>query len=62
MLEAILAVTPSETIKTKLVNESMRPQPRFSGLIQGTREIVRMEGLAGIYRGLFPVVCLRLSL
>ncbi|KAG0145168.1 hypothetical protein CROQUDRAFT_94145 [Cronartium quercuum f. sp. fusiforme G11] len=56
MLEAILAVTPSETIKTKLVNESMRAQPRFSGLVQGTREIIRMEGLAGIYRGLFPVM------
>lgn len=56
MLEAIIAVTPSETIKTKLVNESMQPNPRFSGLIQGTREIIRMEGLAGIYRGLFPVM------
>ncbi|EGG05482.1 uncharacterized protein MELLADRAFT_36865 [Melampsora larici-populina 98AG31] len=56
MLEAIIAVTPSETIKTKLVNESMQPKPRFSGLVQGTREIIRMEGLAGIYRGLFPVM------
>ncbi|KAH9806901.1 hypothetical protein DFH28DRAFT_1141148 [Melampsora americana] len=36
MVKAIIAVTPSETIKTKLINESMQPNPWFSGLIQGT--------------------------
>ncbi|KAH9470727.1 hypothetical protein Pst134EA_004651 [Puccinia striiformis f. sp. tritici] len=56
MCEAIIAVTPSETIKTKLVNESMKSNPRFTGLIQGTKEIVKTEGLPGIYRGLFPVM------
>ncbi|CAH7673466.1 tricarboxylate transporter [Phakopsora pachyrhizi] len=56
MLEAIIAVTPSETIKTKLVNESLKPNPRFNGLVSGTREIIRLEGLSGIYRGLFPVM------
>jgi len=56
MCEAILAVTPSETIKTKLVNESMQPNPRFTGLVQGTKEIIKMEGISGIYRGLFPVM------
>ncbi|PLW23219.1 hypothetical protein PCASD_09215, partial [Puccinia coronata f. sp. avenae] len=55
MCEAVLAVTPSETIKTKLVNEAMKPNPRFTGLVQGTREIIKMEGIGGIYRGLFPV-------
>ncbi|MBW0530806.1 hypothetical protein O181_070521 [Austropuccinia psidii MF-1] len=56
VFEAIFAVTPSETIKTKLVNESMKPNPRFTGLVQGTREIIRTEGFGGIYRGLFPVM------
>ncbi|KAB5593609.1 D-lactate dehydrogenase [Ceratobasidium theobromae] len=56
MMEAILAVTPSETIKTKLIDDSKLPQPRFRGLIHGSACIVREEGLLGIYRGLFPVM------
>ncbi|KAG8747260.1 hypothetical protein FRC10_001876 [Ceratobasidium sp. 414] len=63
MAEAILAVTPSETIKyvcysllTKLIDDSKLPQPRFRGLIHGTTCIVREEGIRGVYRGLFPVV------
>ncbi|KAG8720912.1 hypothetical protein FRC08_017314 [Ceratobasidium sp. 394] len=56
MAEAIFAVTPSETIKTKLIDDSKLPQPRFRGLIHGTTCIVREEGIRGIYRGLFPVM------
>ncbi|CAE6418995.1 unnamed protein product [Rhizoctonia solani] len=56
MMEAVFAVTPSETIKTKLIDDSKLPQPRFRGLIHGTRIIVREEGIRGIYRGLFPVM------
>ncbi|ELU43083.1 citrate transporter [Rhizoctonia solani AG-1 IA] len=56
MMEAIFAVTPSETIKTKLIDDSKLPQPRFRGLIHGTGIIVREEGIRGIYRGLFPVM------
>jgi len=56
MTEAIFAVTPSETIKTKLIDDAKRPVPRYRGLIHGTTEIVKAEGLRGIYRGLFPVM------
>ncbi|KAF4611733.1 hypothetical protein D9613_003644 [Agrocybe pediades] len=56
MTEAILAVTPSETIKTKLIDDAKRPNPQYRGLIHGTMSIVRQEGIAGIYRGLFPVM------
>jgi len=56
MTEAIFAVTPSETIKTKLIDDAKRPQPRYRGLLHGTASIVREEGLRGVYRGLFPVV------
>ncbi|KDR73915.1 hypothetical protein GALMADRAFT_250603 [Galerina marginata CBS 339.88] len=56
MMEAIFAVTPSETIKTKLIEDSKRPNPQYKGLIHGTVSIVRQEGLSGIYRGLFPVM------
>ena len=81
MMEAVFAVTPSETIKyvyacplqcrvshhmlvwhrTKLIDDAKSSNPRFRGLIHGTGVIVREEGLRGIYRGLFPVVCLRLG-
>ncbi|KAF8877567.1 mitochondrial tricarboxylate transporter [Gymnopilus junonius] len=56
MMEAIFAVTPSETIKTKLIDDSKRPNPQYKGLVHGTISIVRQEGIAGVYRGLFPVM------
>ncbi|KAJ3729129.1 mitochondrial tricarboxylate transporter [Lentinula guzmanii] len=56
MVEAIFAVTPSETIKTKLIDDANRPKPQYRGLVHGTVTIVRQEGLAGIYRGLLPVM------
>ncbi|KAJ6494743.1 mitochondrial tricarboxylate transporter [Mycena vitilis] len=56
MMEAIFAVTPSETIKTKLIDDAKRPNPQYRGLIHGTASIVRQEGIRGIYRGLFPVM------
>ncbi|KAI5454934.1 hypothetical protein NCC49_002210 [Naganishia albida] len=56
MTEAVFAVTPSETIKTKLIEDSRRPQPRYRGLIHGAGQIVKEEGIGGIYRGLLPVM------
>jgi len=56
MTEAIFAVTPSETIKTKLIDDSKRPNPQYRGLMHGTVSIVKQEGILGIYRGLFPVM------
>ncbi|PWN50203.1 mitochondrial carrier [Violaceomyces palustris] len=57
MMEAIFAVTPSETIKTKLIDDGKRQVRKYpSGLIPGTAAIVREEGIRGIYRGLFPVM------
>jgi solute carrier family 25 citrate transporter 1 len=74
-MEAIIAVTPSETIKydftslssyssseltiscrTKLIDDAKRPVPQYRGLVHGAAQIVKAEGLRGIYRGLFPVV------
>lgn len=67
MMEAIFAVTPSETIKyvliydsqarTKLIDDAKRVQPKYPrGLIPGSMAIIRDEGLTGIYRGLVPVM------
>ncbi|CAD6583809.1 MAG: hypothetical protein CYPHOPRED_002499 [Cyphobasidiales sp. Tagirdzhanova-0007] len=56
VMEAIFAVTPSETIKTKLIDDQRRPTPRYRNMAHGTAMIVREEGIFGIYRGLFPVM------
>lgn len=45
--------------RTKLIDDAKRPNPQYRGLVHGTGLIVRQEGLRGIYRGLFPVVCQR---
>ncbi|WFD35549.1 hypothetical protein MCUN1_002405 [Malassezia cuniculi] len=57
MTEAVFAVTPSETIKTKLIDDAKREKPRYPpGLVGGSLAIIRDEGIAGIYRGLVPVM------
>ncbi|PKI82999.1 hypothetical protein MVES_003020 [Malassezia vespertilionis] len=57
MMEAIFAVTPSETIKTKLIDDQKRIKPKYPpGLVSGSMAIIRDEGLHGIYRGLIPVM------
>jgi len=54
--EAIIAVTPSETIKTKMVQDAKRPDPQYRGLVHGVGQIIKNEGISGVYRGLFPVI------
>ncbi|KAI8069293.1 mitochondrial carrier domain-containing protein [Gongronella butleri] len=56
MIEGLVVVTPSETIKTKLIHDRNSAQPKYKGLVHGTRMIVAEEGLGGIYRGLGPVM------
>ena len=48
-VEAILAVTPMETIKTKLIQTNQ-------GLIDGVRTIVKESGLRGLYQGLVATI------
>eukprot|EP01114_Cavostelium_apophysatum_P011189 TRINITY_DN2538_c0_g1_i1.p1 TRINITY_DN2538_c0_g1~~TRINITY_DN2538_c0_g1_i1.p1 ORF type:complete len:306 (-),score=51.65 TRINITY_DN2538_c0_g1_i1:67-984(-) len=56
--EAVLAVTPMETIKTKLIHDMNNPpeKRKYHGLVHGVRTIVAQEGLSGIYKGLVPTV------
>lgn len=56
MMEAIIAVTPSETIKTKMIEDSKLAEPRFKGLVHGVKMMVKEEGFRGVYRGVGPVV------
>ncbi|XP_002734204.1 tricarboxylate transport protein, mitochondrial-like [Saccoglossus kowalevskii] len=49
--EAILAVTPMETIKVKFIHDQTSTNPKFKGFFHGCRMIVRNEGFGGIYQG-----------
>lgn len=49
--ESLLAVTPMETIKTKLIHDQGLEKPRFNGAIHGIKTIIAEEGFMGIYRG-----------
>lgn len=48
-IEAIVAVTPMETIKTKLIQTNQ-------GLVAGVRSIIAESGLAGLYQGVFATI------
>ena len=42
--EAILAVTPMETVKVKFINDQLSANPRFRGFFHGVRAIISQEG------------------
>ncbi|KAJ2999013.1 hypothetical protein HDV02_003706 [Globomyces sp. JEL0801] len=54
--EGVLVVTPSETIKTKLIHDQNQPVQKYRGLVHGVRTIIAEEGFSGIYRGVSAVV------
>ncbi|KAG0226057.1 hypothetical protein BGW41_004406 [Actinomortierella wolfii] len=56
MTEALLVVTPTETIKTKLIHDGNSANPQYRGLVHGVKSIVQAEGIGGIYRGVIPVM------
>ncbi|KAF9371230.1 hypothetical protein CPB97_002152, partial [Podila verticillata] len=56
MTEAVLVVTPTETIKTKLIHDGNSTSPKYRGLVHGVRTIIQAEGFGGVYRGVIPVM------
>ncbi|KAI1625489.1 MC family mitochondrial carrier protein [Exophiala viscosa] len=52
--ESLVAVTPSESIKTQLIDDQKRAQPRMRGFIHGSGVIFREKGLAGFFQGFVP--------
>lgn len=42
--EAIVAVTPMETIKVKFVHDQRSAEPKFKGFFHGVSTIVKSEG------------------
>lgn len=47
--EAILAVTPMETIKVKFINDQRSANPKFRGFFHGVSSIVKQEGTYNLY-------------
>lgn len=54
--EAILAVTPMETVKVKFINDQRSGNPKYKGFAHGVGMIVRQEGLSGVYKGLTATI------
>ncbi|KAJ5712719.1 hypothetical protein N7493_009187 [Penicillium malachiteum] len=52
--EAVVVVTPGETIKTKMIDDRAGPRLHRS-TSHGIMSIVAKDGLAGLYRGVVPV-------
>lgn len=54
LTESLIAVTPFESIKTQLIDDRKRSQPRMRGLIHGSLVIAREKGMTGFFSGLVP--------
>ncbi|KAJ2730922.1 hypothetical protein IW152_004915 [Coemansia sp. BCRC 34962] len=56
VVEGATVVAPAETIKTRLINDQCLLKPKYSGVADCVLTAVRSEGVAGIYRGVVPVM------
>jgi len=56
--EALIAVTPVETIKTRVTDDLRKGEGKYTGSVDATMKIIRSEGPMGIYRGALPT-CLK---
>ncbi|CAG0919674.1 unnamed protein product [Notodromas monacha] len=54
--EAVLAVTPMETVKVKFIHDQTSANPKYKGFIHGIRSIVAEQGIGGTYKGLAPTM------
>jgi solute carrier family 25 citrate transporter 1 len=48
--EALVVVTPQETLKTKLVHDKLSATPKYRGVFHGIYTISSQQGITGIYR------------
>nr|ACO14982.1 tricarboxylate transport protein, mitochondrial precursor [Caligus clemensi] len=54
--EAILAVTPMETVKVKFINDQRSPNPQYKGFFHGVKCILRDQGIKGTYQGVSATI------
>ena len=49
--EALLVVTPQETLKTKLIHDKLSAEPKYRNLFHGIYTIAQQNGVGGLYKG-----------
>ena len=54
--EAVIVVTPQETLKTKLIHDKLSPEPKYRNLFHGIYSIIQTQGLGGCYKGVVPTL------
>jgi len=54
--EALFAVTPIETLKTRVTDDMRRGTGNYSGSLDALVKIIKSEGPGGLYRGLIPTI------
>lgn len=54
--EAVCAVTPVETLKTRLTDDQRRGTNKYKGTVNGFFTILKEEGPLGLYRGAIPTI------
>lgn len=54
--EAVCAVTPVETVKTRVTDDQRRGTGNYKGSADAIAKILRSEGPMGLYRGAFPTI------
>ncbi|ELR19620.1 citrate transport family protein [Acanthamoeba castellanii str. Neff] len=52
LMEAVLVVTPQETMKVRLIHDRLSPNPRFHGTFHGITTLLKEQGISGCYKGL----------
>jgi len=52
--ESIFVVTPMETIKTKLIHDTGRANPKYKSSLHGIRTMIVDDGIGAIYKGCGP--------
>jgi solute carrier family 25 citrate transporter 1 len=54
--EAVLAVTPIETLKTRITDDMRRGTGKYSGSLDALVKIIKSDGPSGLYMGLVPTI------
>lgn len=54
--EAVCAVTPVETVKTRVTDDQRRGTGNYKGSADAIAKIMKSEGPMGLYRGAFPTI------
>lgn len=54
--EAILAVTPIETLKTRVTDDMRRGTGKYTGSFDAVIKIIKSDGPSGLYMGLVPTI------